>query len=106
VSEGGLFQTLCESAYPNELGFSVQLASGIRPDAFLFGESQSRVLVSVSMEQQSAFLASVGDFPCSQVGVVTSGEVFVEGQSWGPIGVWKQDYDLAIHQLMSAETTV
>lgn len=106
VSEGGLFQTLCESAYPNELGFSIQLASGLRPDAFLFGESQSRVLVSVSLEQQSAFLNAVGDFPCTQIGVVTDGEVFVEGQSWGPIGVWKQGYDSAIHQLMSAETTV
>lgn len=103
VSEGGLFQTLCESAFPNQLGFSIQLANEVRTDAFLFGESQSRVVVSVSIDQQTDFLESLGDFPCQLIGVVTDGEVFVDGQSWGPIGAWQSRSDLAIHQLMSGE---
>jgi len=106
VSEGGLFQTLCESAFPNGLGFSIQLANEIRPDAFLFGESQSRVVVSVSIDQQAQFLQAVGAFPCEAIGVVTPGEVFVGGESWGVIGDWKALHESAIGQLMSKESSL
>lgn len=106
ISEGGLFQALCESAFPNGLGFSIQWAQGIRPDAYLFGESQSRVLVSVSIDQKARFEQSVGDFPCQPIGVVTNGDVFVGGESWGTISDWKELHASAIHQLMSKETNL
>jgi phosphoribosylformylglycinamidine synthase subunit PurL len=48
VSDGGLLITLVESAMPNHLGFEIQSPSNIRLDAFLFGESQSRVVISIS----------------------------------------------------------
>ncbi len=101
ISEGGLFQALCESAFPNGYGFSIQTNAGIRPDAYLFGESQSRVLVSINLMQQEAFLKAVGAFPCRQVGVVTEGEVFVDGNSWGMIGEWRARHEQAIGQIMS-----
>ena len=48
VSEGGLFITLIESAFPQNLGFDVVAADyRIRKDGFWFGEAQSRVVVSV-----------------------------------------------------------
>lgn len=106
ISEGGLFQALCESGFPNGLGFSLQLSEGIRPDAYLFGESQSRVLVSVSIEQQASFLQLVEDFPCHSIGVVTSGAVFVGGESWGTIDDWRGLHESAIHQLMFKETNL
>jgi phosphoribosylformylglycinamidine synthase len=104
ISEGGLFQTLCESSFPNELGFSIQLPQGIRTDAFLFGESQSRVVVSVSMEQQGSFLQAVADFPCTQLGVVTTGDFYVDGNQWGAVMDWKDKHEKAIGQLMRTET--
>ena len=104
ISEGGLFQALCESSFPNELGFSIQLPQGIRTDAFLFGESQSRVVVSVSMEQQGSFLQAVADFPCTQLGVVTTGDFFVDGNQWGTVVGWKDKHEKAIGQLMRTET--
>lgn len=61
VSDGGLFTTLSESAMPRGLGFSIKSAEGIRKDAFLFGEAQSRVVVSVSPEQREAFEAHLND---------------------------------------------
>jgi phosphoribosylformylglycinamidine synthase II len=106
LSEGGLFQALCESAFPNALGFSIQLPQAIRSDAFLFGEAQSRVLVSVDPSQKDTFLSTVGDFPCESIGVVTSGEVMVDGKSWGSITDWREKHEQAISRFMSAETTL
>lgn len=57
VSDGGLFVTLAESAMPQRLGFSIQIPTGIRHDAFLFGESQSRVVVSIDRHRQTDFEA-------------------------------------------------
>jgi phosphoribosylformylglycinamidine synthase len=57
VSDGGLFTALAESAMHGAKGFSISTDTAIRKDAFLFGEAQSRVVVSVSPEQKAAFEA-------------------------------------------------
>ena len=54
VSDGGLFITLLESSMHNNLGFSIQTNDQIRKDAFLFGESPSRVIVSVIKDKEVA----------------------------------------------------
>jgi len=56
VSEGGLFITLLESSMPNQLGFDITTDSEIREDAFLFGEGQSRVVVSVCPSREDSFI--------------------------------------------------
>ncbi len=55
VSDGGLWVTLVESSMPRGLGFSIETDTNLRTDAFLFGECQSRVVVSVSQGQYKAF---------------------------------------------------
>ncbi len=56
VSDGGLFIALAESAMAGSVGFKVsKQRADIRHDAFLFGEAQSRVLVSVSPAQKANF---------------------------------------------------
>jgi len=57
VSNGGLITTLFESAFVHDIGFSVEIPAHIRPDAFLFGEGQSRVVVTVSEQNKTAFEA-------------------------------------------------
>jgi phosphoribosylformylglycinamidine synthase II len=52
ISDGGLFIALAESAMTGDKGFSIITDDRHRLDAFLFGESQSRVVVSVSPDQQ------------------------------------------------------
>jgi phosphoribosylformylglycinamidine synthase subunit PurL len=54
-SDGGLFVALTESALPNGLGFAIQTDPNFRKDAFLFGEAQSRVVVSVSAQKEKDF---------------------------------------------------
>jgi phosphoribosylformylglycinamidine synthase len=96
VSEGGLFVTLCEAGFNREFGFSVITNSTCRKDAWLFGESQSRVLVSVAIEKVKEFEQALGDFPYEKIGVATTGEMVVDGEFWGTIDWWKEKYDDAI----------
>ena len=103
VSEGGLFVTLCESAFHRELGFSIITNIEFRKDAWLFGEAQSRVLVSVSIDQVPEFEKYLADFPYEKLGVVTSGEIVVDGDFWGTIDWWKEKYDTALENFLSKE---
>ncbi|MGZ8553755.1 MAG: phosphoribosylformylglycinamidine synthase subunit PurL [Chitinophagaceae bacterium] len=103
VSEGGLFVTLCESGFNCDLGFSVITNNGYRKDAWLFGEAQSRVLVSVSLDKVNEFEKLLGNFPFEKLGVVTTGEIVIDGDFWGTIDWWKDRYDTAIENFLSKE---
>ncbi|MDR2834618.1 MAG: phosphoribosylformylglycinamidine synthase subunit PurL [Bacteroidales bacterium] len=103
VSEGGLYITLLESAMPNELGFDITTDSEIRTDAFLFGESQGRVVVSVAPNNETDFV----DFMESQniefhiLGHVTKGELRIDDTSFGFILDEKEKYNNAIANKMN-----
>ncbi len=58
VSEGGLAFSLAECSLlsKNKIGFTVSLEDNIRPDALLFGETQSRIVVTVKRENLERFL--------------------------------------------------
>lgn len=103
ISEGGLFVTLCESGFNRELGFSVITNNGFRKDAWLFGEAQSRVLVSVSLDKVNEFEKLLANFPFEKIGVVTTGELVINGDFWGTIDWWKDKYDTAIENFLSKE---
>jgi len=103
ISEGGLYVTLCESGFNRELGFTVETNEGTRSDACLFGEGQSRVVVSVKPELVANFENTLGDFPYERIGLVTSGEIMVDGDFWGTIDWWKDEYDTAIENYLSQE---
>ncbi|HLF46120.1 MAG TPA: phosphoribosylformylglycinamidine synthase subunit PurL [Chitinophagaceae bacterium] len=103
VSEGGLYVTLCESGFNRELGFSLETKEGVRGDAYLFGEGQSRVVVSVKADLLGEFEKTLGDFPHERIGLVTSGEMLVDGDFWGTIDWWKDQYDTAIENYLVKE---
>ncbi len=103
VSEGGLFVTLCESGFHNELGFSVISNNTLRKDAWLFGEGQSRVLVSVALDKVKQVELLLKDFPFEKLGVVTSGELVIDGDFWGSIDWWQEKYDTAIENHLTRE---
>jgi phosphoribosylformylglycinamidine synthase II len=102
IAEGGLFVALAESSFPGGLGFDVRTTdAAIRRDAYWFGESQSRVVVSVAAGGVAAFKKVLGDFPAAQLGAVTDGEFRVDGQDWGTVVEWKDRYDHAIEDYMN-----
>jgi phosphoribosylformylglycinamidine synthase subunit PurL len=106
VSEGGLFITLIESCFNRRKGFEVNATDNkFRKDAFWFGESQSRVVVSVLEEQLENFLKFVSDFtiPHSFLGNVTGGSIKIDGQDWGSTDYWKELYNTTIEKHLAKE---
>lgn len=102
VSDGGLFISLLESAMPHDLGFDIISDEEIRKDAFLFGESQSRVAVSVSEEQLDDFLNAVTamDVEFTNIGQVTSGSILIDQEPYGMISDYKTVYNTTIEKEM------
>jgi len=103
ISEGGAFIMLCEAGFNRELGFSIITKDNLRKDAFLFGEGQGRVIVSVSLNHVKKFESALAGFPYEKIGVVSSGEIVVDGEFWGTIDWWKDKYDTAIENFLRKE---
>jgi phosphoribosylformylglycinamidine synthase len=75
VSEGGLAVALAEACVsgPGEaFGAEIEMEAAIRPDAWLFGESQSRIVLSVRRKHVSRLreLARAADVPVVVIGEV------------------------------------
>ncbi len=98
VSEGGIFIALAEMGMASNLGFDITTDSAIRKDAYLFGESQSRVMVTVSSEHEDDFidLMMLNGCEFDLVGHVTKGSVRIDDEDWGDISDYKKDYDNAL----------
>ena len=58
-ADGGLFISIVEMAMSSNLGCKINSKSNIRKDSFLFGESQGRVVVTVSNEQLELFESEI-----------------------------------------------
>lgn len=102
VSDGGLYVTLAESAMPRSLGFDIITDDDIRKDAFLFGESQSRVVVSVAEKNIDRFVdyLTETDVDFINLGVVTASKFLVDDESFGSSAEAKQLYDNALGEMM------
>jgi len=98
ISNGGLFITLLESAFTNDLGFEIVSSSDVREDAFLFGESPSRVIVSVTETGEDAFLdiLNTRKTPFMLLGHVTKGRIVVDDRNFGKIQDYKVIYDQSL----------
>lgn len=103
VSDGGLFVTLCEMALPNSLGFDIQTDSDIRRDAFLFGESQSRIAVTVVEDYEEEFIDFVteNNVQVMLLGHVTKGRVTVDEENFGFIEDFRTLYENSIAEEMA-----
>lgn len=83
-SEGGIAVALAECCFTPEgpLGAEVQLpANGARPDAALFGESQSRILVTVAPAEKEAAMKMLRDsgVPAAVLGAVGGDRLRIDG---------------------------
>jgi phosphoribosylformylglycinamidine synthase II len=100
ISEGGLFITLLESSMPRSLGFDITTDAEIRRDAFLFGEAQSRVIVTVAPSRETEFIDFMlkQNVPFSTIGHVTKGDCRVDDISFGFVSDLKKEYEQAIEK--------
>ncbi len=83
LSDGGLFVTLAEAAMASKLGFTVKTNPGLRKDAYLFGESQGRVIVSVSESNLSNFekTVSASNVTVQLIGKVTGADFAIDSET-------------------------
>ncbi|MGN6177777.1 MAG: phosphoribosylformylglycinamidine synthase subunit PurL [Mucilaginibacter sp.] len=102
VADGGLYVALVESALPNGLGFDIATDSAIRKDAFLFGEGQGRVVVSVAPADQERFveMMATSEVEFSLLGTVSDGYLNVDEQLFGHITDIKMVYDNVLHNIL------
>jgi phosphoribosylformylglycinamidine synthase len=95
ISEGGLFISLLESAMPNNLGFDIaKQNTALRNDAFLFGEAQSRIVVSVSSGNIASFEKLLQDngVKLEKLGTVTTGNIQISGADFGQTEQYKNTF--------------
>ncbi|HUM47463.1 MAG TPA: AIR synthase-related protein, partial [Chitinophagales bacterium] len=107
-SDGGLFVALLESAMPDSWGFDVSTDETIRKDAFLFGERQSRIVVSVAPEKQDAFIEQLleSDVEFNLLGEVTTSQIVIDQQNWGEMSEWQEVYEQSIAKEMNHREVV
>ncbi|MBY0243890.1 MAG: phosphoribosylformylglycinamidine synthase subunit PurL [Sphingobacteriaceae bacterium] len=102
VADGGLFIALLEAAMPNNLGFNIESDGDIRKDAFLFGEAQGRIVVSVKPEQQENFieLMASSEIEFSLLGNVIAEKLIVDDESFGSVKEIKNIHANILHDLL------
>ncbi len=102
VSDGGLYIALLESSLPNQLGFAIETDEEIRKDAFLFGEAQGRVVVSIKPENQEALveLLATSETEFSYLGTVNRGDLLVDDANFGSIKEASTVYDNVLHHIL------
>jgi phosphoribosylformylglycinamidine synthase subunit PurL len=102
ISEGGLFVCLMESAMTSGLGFEIANQTGIRNDAWLFGESQSRVVVSVAPANKQKFETEMNkaNQAFEQIGQVVDRGLNINQTNWGKLEAWKTKYDTTLKNIM------
>jgi phosphoribosylformylglycinamidine synthase len=107
VSDGGLFVTLVEMGLNRGLGFDITADADIRMDAFLFGESQSRVVVSMPPELEDEFIETMREtgVPFTLLGHVTRGKMVVDDRHFGFVDDAADLYLNALERIMESGVT-
>ena len=100
VSEGGLFTSLVESLMPRGLGCEIYTDQLFRQDAYLFGESQSRILVSINPKNKREFKKTLKKFkfPFYELGYVSDDKVLIDDIDFGSIKLLKEKYNTALEK--------
>jgi phosphoribosylformylglycinamidine synthase len=101
-SDGGLAVALAEMCFGRELGCRVKLGGSLRPDALLFGEDASRILVSYKpgdADQVKAICAQA-NAPFEQIGEVGGAQLIIEEMIDARVADLREAWSSAIPRLV------
>jgi phosphoribosylformylglycinamidine synthase len=106
VAEGGLAVALAEACISQPervIGARVALKGNMRPDALLFGESQSRVLASLPRTALPRLqeLARAADVSLTELGEVGGAELEVQGYLRTPVDMLQNEWRTALSRKLS-----
>lgn len=100
ISEGGLFINLLESAMPNGLGFDIETNRNERMDAYLFGEGQGRIVISIDPDDLNEVEGMIhrSGVHFRVLGQVSGNHLFIDNEDFGLVDELKSIYDNAIEE--------
>jgi phosphoribosylformylglycinamidine synthase len=89
----------------SNLSFHINTSNNIRKDAFLFGEAQSRIIVSLDPSQKNALETTLSNLkvPYLLIGEVAQKEIKIDGISYGNCHEYKRYFDTALATLMAED---
>ncbi len=105
VAEGGIWVCLAESAMAGDLGFSIKTVSEIRRDAFLFGEGQGRILISLpktNLEECENYLKEES-CPYTILGEVIADDFIINEEVYGDYINFKNSYNTSISSILESQ---
>ena len=103
VSDGGVAQTLVESALRGGVGARVWAPDGLDPFLFLFAESAGRAVVAVPRTEEVRFtdMCTARRFPHAKIGVITGDTLDIQDQFEVPLTelrtAWTQTLPAALN---------
>jgi len=102
TADGGLFQTLLESSFTHDLGFDISLTDGIRMDAALFGEAQSRIVLSLNSDKSSSIeeICQRHSVPCKRIGSVRKDHMSINNINFGTLSEYKKTFNSRLKELI------
>ena len=102
-ADGGLFIAVLECAMASDLSFHINTDKKIRKDAFLFGEAQSRVIVSIDPSQKKELenFLTKQNLPYTEIGKVAQKEIKIDGISYGNCHEYKRYYDNVLSNILT-----
>jgi len=102
-ADGGLYVTLFEMGLEDNLGFDIVTDSEVREDAYLFGEAQGRVVVTLNEDTEEEFIDFMVEsgIPFTLLGHVTRGKMVIDDHHHGFVEEVRLGYDNKIGELMS-----
>jgi phosphoribosylformylglycinamidine synthase len=113
LSEGGLAIALAECCvfsgeHGRPLGACVLLERGLRPDQLLFGEDQSRILISVPRERvaEAQLFLSASGVHSKLIGIVGGSELVINDYVKVPVTEMGEAYSNTLARLIGVETGV
>lgn len=103
ISDGGLYTCLVESSIHRNLGFDIFTNHDFRQDAYLFGESQSRVVVTIAANQKVQFEKYLNNkISFTFLGEVTDGKMIVDDMDFGNVAVIKDYYLNSLENILKS----
>lgn len=102
VSEGGVFIALLESAMAGSIGFDIQTNHSERADAWLFGESQGRAVVTINsadMEEITRMLHATG-IHWAHIGSTGGTQIYINNEDFGSLESYRDLYDHSIERAL------
>lgn len=99
-SDGGLFISLLESAMPNKIGFDINVNKSVRGDAFFFGESQGRIVVTIDPSNRDHFEGELNTSgqQFEFLGKTGGDQLVIDGQVFGSLAEFSAIFETALER--------